>query len=191
MGDDLPSFKVWNISKVQREGAPNCVRTTKIVLQKPTAMGISENGQVMAIGFDKGGISLYKGDLGRDRSRHCKTLSGGTSAISGIEFKTSGKTTQMYVCSDSGVLLYSMHSQQDKENKTVLETMSGPFRCCAMQTSGQKHFMVGRDDAIYCYTPDGKGPCYALEGQKSILEWFRTHLLTVFKPNEGLNSQQK
>lgn len=35
--------------------------------------------------------------------------------------------------------------------------------------------------AIYCYTPDGRGPCYAVEGQKIMLEWFRTYLVIVAK----------
>lgn len=45
--------------------------------------------------------------------------------------------------------------------------------------------------AVYCYTIDGRGPCYALEGQKSIIQWFRSHLLTISKPNKNTISTQK
>ena len=34
---------------------------------------------------------------------------------------------------------------------------------------------------MYCYTPDGRGPCYAVEGQKIMLQWFRSYLVIVAK----------
>ena len=41
-------------------------------------------------------------------------------------------------------------------------------KCSVLAESMQdSHFMIGRDDAIYCYTPDGRGPCYAAGGQKN------------------------
>lgn len=54
-------------------------------------LAVTENGQFMAIGFDRGGISLYRGDIGRDRSKTLKTLSSGTSSVTGIAFKQHGK----------------------------------------------------------------------------------------------------
>lgn len=167
----------------------------------------------MAIGFDRGSISLYRGDISRDRSKNVKTLSGGISAITGIQFKQCGKFVQMFVCSDSGVLVYNLQ-HKDKEPKIILDKTCEPTRCCALQKSSvgsEAHFMVGRDDvnmrllrfesdikinficskAVYCYTIDGRGPCYALEGQKSIIQWFRSHLLTISKPNKNTLSTQK
>lgn len=87
----------------------------------------------------------------------------------------------MFVCSDSGVYLYNLQSR-DKEIRINLDTMQSPVGCCALQTGhNEGHFMVGRDDAVYCYTSDGRGPCYALDGKKTLLQWFRSHLLIVSK----------
>lgn len=148
----------------------------------------------MAIGFDRGSISLYRGDIGKDKSKVPKTLSAGTTAINGIEFNHYGKQIQMYVCSDSGVLIYQLQSR-DKELKIILDSLiTSPTRCCGIQRghgSSESTFMVGRDDAIYCYTSDGKGPCYALDGQKMLIQWFRSHLLTISKPTKNTISMQK
>lgn len=80
-------------------------------------------------------------------------------------------------------------------------------KCSVLAESMQdSHFMIGRNDviilkkfhyrtykkyslinnfilyqAIYCYTPDGRGPCYAVEGQKIMLEWFRSYLVIIAK----------
>lgn len=141
---------MWNLSKTTKS-AVSCLRTVRTALQKPTALGVSENGQFMAIGFDRGSISLYRGDISRDRSKNVKTLSGGISAITGIQFKQCGKIVQMFVCSDSGVLVYNLQ-YKDKEPKIVLDKTCEPTRCCALQKStvglSETHFMVGRDDVM-------------------------------------------
>ena len=39
--------------------------------------------------------------------------------------------------------------------------------------SGDTHFITGRPNGVYCYTPDGRGQCYAFEGEKVSLHAFR------------------
>lgn len=190
---EVPNFKVWDLSKSTKLNGAPCLRTVKTALQKPTSLGVSDNGQIMAIGHDRGGISLYKGDIGRERSKSLKTLASGTSAITGIKFKQQGKSIHMFVCSDSSVLVYNIQGK-DKEIKVVLDKTDAPTRCCALklqQGLHDAHFMIGRDDAIYCYTVDGRGPCYALEGQKTMIEWFRTHLITITKSTKNISAQKE
>lgn len=130
-----------------------CVRTEKIILQKPTAIAVSENGHYFAIGFDRGSISLYRGDISRDRSKTLKSISTGSTPITGIAFKQHAKMVQMFVCSESGVVVYNLQSK-DREVKTALDKTVAPTRCCALQSShasNEAHFMVGRDDV--CLDP--------------------------------------
>ena len=49
------------------------------------------------------------------------------------------------------------------------------------------HFITGRSDAIYCYTPEGRGQCYAFEGEKLLLHWFRNYLVVVSCDNPPLD----
>ncbi|XP_050089225.1 vacuolar protein sorting-associated protein 11 homolog [Anopheles aquasalis] len=175
------SFKVWNLSKLSAVTGAQCLRSVRIPESAPTALAVSEGGQFMAIGFADGNISLYRGDISRDRSKTLKQLSAGSSAIVGIAFKHCHKHTQMFVCSNSGIYLYNLHSR-DKEVRVVLGSMKKTVGCCALQTGhNEGYFMVGLEDAVYCYTSDGRGPCYALEGQKTLLHWYRSHLLVVMR----------
>lgn len=125
------------------------VHVDKTVLKEPTSIAVSENGYYMAIGFDRGSVSLYRGDISRDRKKNLKTISTGSAPITGIAFKQHGKTAQMFVCSDSGVIVYSLPNK-DKEIKTVLDKKAAERRCCALQAaphgSSETHFMVGCDD---------------------------------------------
>lgn len=150
-------FKIWNLTKASKiNGGISlpCLRTEKIALQKPTAIGVSENGHYMAIGFDRGSVSLYRGDISRDRAKTLKTISVGTTPITGIAFIQHSKSVQMFVCSDSGVLVYNLQNK-DKELKTILDKTTASTRCCALQTaqgSNETHFMVGRDDVCILFT---------------------------------------
>lgn len=55
-------------------------------------------------------------------------------------------------------------------------------KCSVLAESVQEsHFMIARNDAIYCYTIDGRGPCYAVDGEKVMIEWFRSYLVIISK----------
>lgn len=138
----------------------------------------------MAVGFERGNVSIYKGDIARDKTKAVKNVIFGTASIRGISFKQMGKITQIFVCSDSGVFLYTIQGR-DKEFKTTLDSARENMltTCCWQQTGhNEGYFMVGRDDAIYCYTVDGRAPCYAFDGRKVVIRWFRSHLLMVTSP---------
>lgn len=42
-----------------------------------------------------------------------------------------------------------------------------------------QELIVGRPEAVYFYEVDGRGPCWAFEGEKKFLGWFRGYLLCV------------
>lgn len=163
---------------------PACLRQVKTNIQKPTALAVAENGQCLAIGFERGNVSIYRGDVARDKTKIIKNLTFGTAAIKGISIKTVGKVIQVFICSDSGVFMYTIQGRE-KEFKSTFDTPpNNIMTTCSWLQKGQNdgYFMVGRDDAIYCYTADGRAPCYAFEGRKVLIRWFRSNLLMVTLP---------
>lgn len=145
-------FKVWNLSKATKNGSLACLQTCNMEIFKPTAkptcLAVAENCQFMAIGFDRGSISLYRTDIRNVRAKNNQTLLCGIAPITGIAYKQSNKYTQMFVCSDSGVLVYNLQSK-DKLIKIVLDKEPGIRRCCAMRTtqySNDAYFTVAQDD---------------------------------------------
>ncbi|XP_055374112.1 vacuolar protein sorting-associated protein 11 homolog [Condylostylus longicornis] len=187
-------FKVWNLSKITKNcGAPCLRKVTAELLQKPTALAVTDNGQIMAIGYELGYISLYRGDIGRDNTKILKKFKCSKSAIVGIAFQLQEKNINMFVCSDTCIVVYNLKSK-DKEIKTVLDENCSPTRCYALQnhpeTGNELSFIVGRDDAIYCFNKDGRGPCYVLEGQKSLVECFRTGLIVISKITKTTTDKQ-
>ncbi|XP_011305315.1 vacuolar protein sorting-associated protein 11 homolog [Fopius arisanus] len=180
-----PTIKVWNFAKLDKQENPTCVRITRAIPSfRPvpaTALCVHQSLTLMAVGFTDGSIMLYRGDLTRERKNKIKILKDSTAPITGLQIRSTGKQNHLFVATTMNVYLYNI-TVKDKEVKTVLDNMGCADRCSVLaETSQDSHFMIGRTDAVYCYTLDGRGPCYAIEGQKAMLDWFRGYLVIIAK----------
>lgn len=50
-----------------------------------------------------------------------------------------------------------------------------------------QELIIGRPEAVYFYEVDGRGPCWAFEGEKKFLGWFRGYLLCVIADQRNGN----
>lgn len=192
--------KIWNLTKAKNKQTP-CLKSFKTTIQrqKPTALAVINNGvnsQIfLALGFERGDLILYKGDPTKSSDFSYTALqisnSISTRKITGISFNLVGKQCHLFICSDNVIIAYEFNSQiqlqqnSEKEfNKQILDCKNAPSRCCTLQVHQETYFLVGRDDAIYCFTIDGRGPCYALEGQKILIKSFGNYLVTILKTNK-------
>ncbi|XP_076642334.1 vacuolar protein sorting 11 [Halictus rubicundus] len=186
--DDLgcnPTIKVWNLAKLDKQGNPTCVRISRAIPSNrgvpATALYVHTSLTLMAIGFGDGSIMLYRGDLTRERKIKIKVLKSTNVSITGLAIRAMSKQTHLFVATTNSVFVYNV-TVKDKEFKSPLDNMGCSRNCSVLAESMQdSHFMIGRNDAIYCYTPDGRGPCYAAGGQKIMLEWFRSYLVIISK----------
>lgn len=186
-----PLIKVWDTSRLDKNGCPYCYRITRAIpgnrpVQAST-LCVHDNLQMMAVGFIDGSLIIYRGDITRDRSSKQKVLKASNSIITGLAFKTTAASIFLFAATDTTVIVYNV-TQKDKEQKYHLDNIGCAKRCCVLAESMQEsHFMIGRDDAVYCYTSDGRGPCYAVDGEKVMLEWFRTYLIIISKTTRSAN----
>ncbi|XP_029051219.2 vacuolar protein sorting-associated protein 11 homolog isoform X3 [Osmia bicornis bicornis] len=180
-----PTIKVWNVAKPDKQGNPTCVRISRAIPSyravPATALCVHTCLTLMAIGFGDGSIMLYRGDLTRERKNKIKVLKDTNLSITGLAIRSTSKQTHLFVATLNSVFLYNI-TIKDKEFKSPLDIMGCARKCSVLaETMQDSHFMIGHDKAIYCYTPDGKGPCYAVGGQKIMLEWFRSYLVIIAK----------
>ncbi|XP_026290082.1 vacuolar protein sorting-associated protein 11 homolog [Frankliniella occidentalis] len=195
IGEDEPGInpliKVWNLEKLDKQGLPMCVRISRTIPNnRPTPVSticVHENLNLMAVGFTDGSILLYRGDIARDRlSKHKVLRDGGMLPVTGLAFRSTAKQTFLFVATVSSVFSYNI-TTKDKEEKIDLDK-EGCERNCSTSTESTHdgQFMIGREDAVYCYTADGRGPCYAFKGIKVMLEWYRNYLVIVTKENKSV-----
>ncbi|BES88341.1 RING [Nesidiocoris tenuis] len=163
-----PHIRIWHTEKLDKNDQPVCLRVTRVSIPNkvviPTAICVSDNMTIMAVGFNDGSILIYRGDVKKERSSKQTLLTEYyLSSVTGLSLSAFGKTVHLYVATVNSIEMIDI-SQKDKEK---IEDEKG------------KHFFVARDKAVYCYTNGVLGPCYAVNGTKLQLSWFRSYLVII------------
>ncbi|KAE8010746.1 hypothetical protein FH972_007084 [Carpinus fangiana] len=185
-------LKVFDLDKMQPEGSsttsPDCIGILRIFTNqfpeaKITSFLVLEEAPpilLIAIGLDNGCIYCIKGDIGRERISRFKLQvdnisDKSQSAITGLGFRVDGQVLQLFAVTPASVSLFSLQDQPPK--RQTLDQIGSNVYSVAM--SDRLEFIIGRPEAVYFYEVDGRGPCWAFEGEKKFLGWFRGYLLCV------------
>ncbi|KAJ7570925.1 hypothetical protein O6H91_01G140100 [Diphasiastrum complanatum] len=187
------SLKMWDLEKIQPEGSsttgPACIRTLRIFTSKFPEAKISscliyEEAPpilLVSIGLDTGVIYTIRGDIARERIARSKLVvdsssnNNAASPVTGLAFRADGQALQLFVITTTSINLFDMNQQPPY--KHVLDEHGCEGHSVTM--NDKQELVVGRDEAVYFYEIDGRGPCWAFEGKKRFLGWFRGYLLAV------------
>ncbi|XP_023235262.1 vacuolar protein sorting-associated protein 11 homolog [Centruroides sculpturatus] len=191
-----PLIKIWNLEKTDRTGKPACLRTIRIQVGSTpvpvTALAVHENLNLMAVGLDQGRIIIFKGDITRERQCKQKEIPIGTDSVTGLAFRKIHSNKLVYLFVSTTDEVFSVDLTDKNNEKIKLLDGHGCRPKCSVMSDAKKNcddqFVVGRNDAIYFYQPDERGPCFAFEGEKVILHWFRGNLVVVGKDNKAIPS---
>ncbi|KAL2932889.1 Vacuolar protein-sorting-associated protein 11-like protein [Bienertia sinuspersici] len=186
-------LKIFDLDKTQMEGTstsavvPDCVQILRVFTNqfpeaKITSFLVLEEVPpilLIAIGLDNGSIYCIKGDIARERitrfTLRVENASAGHAAITGLGFRNDGPAIQIFAVTPSSVSLFNLQYQPAK--RQTLDQIGCASKSVAM--SDRSELIVGRPEAVYFYEDDGRGPCWAFEGEKKFVGWFRGYLICV------------
>lgn len=199
-----PVLKVWALDKpVKKTGLPTCQSTLSIQngrkpfpvcyhnIQNVTGYALT-NWQIsafaalddlsqLAIGFANGSVTVVRGDLVHDRGAKQRTVHESEEPITGVEFREESKLTTLYISTTSRILKLVITGRgQGQATRTVEDSGCGVG--CMTLDKGTGDIVVVRDDAIYYYGVDGRGPCYAFPGPKSLVAVYEDYVVLVSPP---------
>ncbi|PKA52706.1 hypothetical protein AXF42_Ash001687 [Apostasia shenzhenica] len=191
-------LKVFDLDKMQSEGSsttgPVCVQILRIFTNqfpeaKITSFSVLEEAPpilLISIGLDTGSIYCIKGDLTRERITRFSlqvepSVETGDSSITGLGYRVDGQAVQLFSVTPSSVSLFSLHDNPPR--RQTLDQIGCKANAVAM--SDHLDLIVGRPEAVYFYEVDGRGPCWAFDGEKKFLGWFRGYLLCVIGDERG------
>ncbi|CAG8559847.1 5223_t:CDS:10 [Funneliformis caledonium] len=180
---DPPLIKIWDLDKHDKsKGTPICLRTIKVSHGgKPfpvSTIAVLENLGQIAVGLDNGVVVLIKGDLSRDRYTKQKVIHESDEPVTGLGFKEHNKTIILFIVTTNNVLTCITTS---RNSLNVIDDQ-GCALGCAVISDTTHEMVVAKDEAIYFYGPDGRGACFAYEGTKSAVTWFKSNLIIVSPP---------
>lgn len=134
----------------------------------------------LAVGFANGSVTVVRGDLVHDRGAKQRTVHESEEPITGVEFRDENRTITLYVSTTSRILKLAISGRQGQAARTVEEL--GCAVGCMTLDKRNGDIVVVRDDAIYYYGIDGRGPCYAYDGPKSLVTIFGDYVALVSPP---------
>ena len=145
-----------------------------------SAFALLDNLSQLAVGFANGAVTLIRGDLINDRGAKQRTVFESEEPITGVEFRQD-PTTQLYLATTGRILTLTISGKGQGQPAKVLEDTGCAVGCMTFdETNGD--IVVVRDDAIQYYGANGRGPSYAYEGPKQLVNIFGDYLAIVSPP---------
>ena len=141
------------------------------------------------MGFANGAVTVIRGDLINDRGAKQRTVFESEEPITGVEFRE-GPTTLLYLATTGRILTLTISGKGQGQPAKVLED-SGCGVGCMTFDEGTGDIVVVRDDAIYYYGINGRGPSYAYEGPKQLVSIFGGYIAIVSPPKPSEPSRRK
>lgn len=185
-------LKVFDLDKMQPEGSsttsPVCIQTLNVFTNQfpegkiTSFLVLEETPPILfiSIGLDTGSIYCIKGDIARERITRFRlqvesALESNHSPITGLGYRVEGQMLQLFAVSPTSVTLFNLHEKPPR--RQTLDQIGCESSAVAM--SDRLDLIVGRPEAVYFYEVDGRGPCWAFDGVKKFVGWFRGYLLCV------------
>ncbi|KAJ3091754.1 Vacuolar protein sorting-associated protein 11, partial [Physocladia obscura] len=213
-GDDdnaIPTLSIWNLDKIDKKqnNAPLKVRSIPLHVNNRvfpvTALAVLESLAQIAVGLENGNVLLIRGNA-RSLDRQAlkiKVVCEAGQVITGLGFKETviGNTVQtlLYITTPGKVILCNSTNSKEvltnKYNKnhpkTVIDETNGASPNCTIPTPPDdpcSAIAVGRNDGIYFYDSKGRGSCFMIESEKTLMSWFRNYLVVVSRSPSNTQS---
>lgn len=182
---------VLNLAKLnKREGSP-CVASAVLnqygrVTTVRTCL-LKKHLLCISIGLDNGNLLIHRSAINPDMSSNFFCISTGKCSILGMEFQYKKDYLCLFVCSEEKVGFYNVldNNISTEQNLEYFSTISSSS---ILHNSENSFFLVGREDALYCFTIDGRGPCYAILGKKKVIACLKQNIVMLMESEDSRRS---
>ncbi|OIW27770.1 vacuolar protein sorting-associated protein 11 [Coniochaeta ligniaria NRRL 30616] len=189
LGAGEPILKVWALDKPEpKTGIPTCLSTITINNgKKPfpiTAFTATEDLSQLAVGFGNGTVTLIRGNLIQDLGTRQRIVHESEEPVTGVELNVDPSTnlTTLFIATTSRILKLQVSSKGHPHAPKTVEDSGCGLGCMTIDKK-TGDVVVARDDAIYYYTLDGRGPPRAYESPKKSIEIFQDYVALVSDPS--------
>lgn len=183
-----PIIKLWNLDKRDKKtNDPACHSTVNVTNGDNTfpitAMDISDDYSIIALGFADGAVVLVRGDIIHDRGSRQRLVYDSSGPITGIAFHDKDGIPTLFVATVSKILTVSTSGKNNGKPEKVLEKSKGADLGCATYDTYSKMFVVARDDAVSFYQPSGRGPSFVFNIPKKQVFCYKQYIVMVSSSN--------
>ncbi|KND87672.1 Vacuolar protein sorting-associated protein 11, partial [Tolypocladium ophioglossoides CBS 100239] len=187
-----PVLKAWALDKlVKKTNMPTCLSTLTINngrRQFPiSAFAATEDLAQIAVGFGNGAVTVIRGDLIHDLGTKQRIVFESEEPVTGVQLVMDDKLTTLFVSTTSRIIKLGLSRKgQGLPPKTVEDTGCGVG--CMTLDPNTGDVVVAREDAIYTYSLDGRGPPRAYESPKNMISIYQNYVALAC-PSSGASGR--
>ena len=150
---------------------------------KISAFAATDDLTQIAVGFTNGAVTVIRGELVHDLGTKQRIVFESEEPVTGVELAWDSvqKLTTLFVSTTSRILKLGLSKKgHGLPPKTVED--SGCAVGCMTRDQNTDGVIIARDDAIYTYTMDGRGPPKAYESPKSKVDVYHEYVALACPP---------
>ncbi|KAL0589512.1 hypothetical protein ABG067_002416 [Albugo candida] len=199
-------IRIWRTDQQDREGKPKMLQQIQVFAKRfpeeaVTAFAVSDEVSQWSVGLKNGAVILYRSDS-RFRVERIDPIllqPAGQHPVTGLAFTTKPINNSLnhvflYASTRRGLTCYHCN-QDDQYIVKAVGTTGMPPRCVTLDERGvdfccscvndEGEIAVGQPDAVYFYTTDDKSVCFAFDGEKKYLHFFKQYLIVAHVDSRG------
>ena len=188
------SLKVWALDKIEKKtGAPRCLCTIAVQngrRQFPvSALVVLDDLTQVAVGFANGSVTVIRGDFVHDRGTKQRTVFESEHPVTGLEVRQ-GTTKVLYIANTAKICSLVISGKGQGQPVRTVDNR-GCNVSCMTHDRETGDIVIAREDAIYYYGTNGRGPSYAFEGPKKTVKIYKEYVGVVCPPRVAQVSRSK
>ncbi len=143
----------------------------------------------VAVGFANGAVTVIRGDLIHDRGTKQRTVFESEEPITGLVIRE-GTTTMLYIATTGRISNLVISGKGQGQPPRIVDSQGCGVRCMSVNKE-TGDIIIARDDAVYYYGPNGRGPSFAFDGPKKMITTFNDYVGLVCPPRVAQVSKSK
>ncbi|KAH6999739.1 hypothetical protein EDB80DRAFT_121589 [Ilyonectria destructans] len=182
-----PVLKVWALDKlVKKTNLPTCLSTLSINngrRQFPiSAFAAVDDLKQIAVGFANGSVTVIRGDLIHDLGTAQRIVFESEEPVTGVQLAMEAQLTTLFVSTTSRILKLGLSKKGHGLPPKTVEDVGCGLGCMTLDPR-TGDVVVAREDAIYTYTLEGRGPPRAYESPKSLITIYQDYVALACPPS--------
>lgn len=133
------------------------------------------------MGFANGAVTVIRGDLIHDLGTKQRIIYESDEPVTGVELHVDAGLTTLFIATTARILKMVVSGRGHGQPPKTVEDNGCGVGCMAVDKK-TGDIVVARDDAIYSYTLEGKGPPTAYEGPKKLVAVYQDYIAIVSPP---------
>ncbi|KAI5458190.1 hypothetical protein BGZ63DRAFT_392842 [Mariannaea sp. PMI_226] len=187
-----PVLKVWALDQLAKKTKlPTCLSTLTINngrRQFPiSAFTAVDDLTQIAVGFANGAVTVIRGNLIHDLGSKQRIVFESEEPVTGVQFMVDPQLTTVFVSTTSRILKLGLSKKGHGLPPKTVEDVGCGLDCMTLDPR-TGDVVVAREDAIYTYTLEGRGPPKAYESPKSLIAMYQDYVALACPPSASNGS---